>query len=109
MNKYNNKWTICKSEHKHQSKGESQYCDKLRIMKKGKLISDYITQVKYPIYVCNVLICNHIVDFVIINIDKSKEVHEFKGVKTGVYKLKKKLFNVVYPTLPYIEITKKDL
>jgi hypothetical protein len=40
--------------------------------------------------------------------DGRKEVHEYKGVATEVWKLKKALFENEYPDIPYIVIYHKS-
>lgn len=54
-------------------------------------------QPKFPIVVNNKKICTYVADFKYLD-DKGNEVIEdVKGVKTPVYKLKKKLVEALYP------------
>jgi hypothetical protein len=106
QNKHKNIKTECKQGHIHDSKGEANYCDCLKLLEKSGDIKGYESQVKYPL-ICNEwLICNHIVDFVIITNEGKKEVREFKGKKTRDWVIKYKLFLANYPDVEYKIITK---
>jgi len=106
-NKYNSIWTKCNQGHNHQSKIEAAYCNDLNLLKKVKKIIDYKTQIKIPLIVNDILICNHIIDFEIINNNGNKEFHEVKGMETKDWKLKKKLTEILYPTINYVVIKKR--
>jgi len=49
-------------------------------------------------------ICRHIPDFLVTENDGSKAVHEYKGFADKVWPIKKKLFEALYPEIPYIVI-----
>ena len=52
-----------------------------------------------------VIICPLLIDFVYFDIyEKKTIVEDVKGVKTQVYKIKKKLFEFIYPNLTIKEI-----
>ena len=102
--KYRNQRTECYSGHKHASKLESDYCDQLRLLVKAKGIKAYFIQHKYPLEVNGIHICNHIVDFVVLNNKSETEVHETKGFVTRDWKIKRKLFEACYPLVKYIVI-----
>jgi hypothetical protein len=101
LNKYRNKWTKCHQNHNHQSKKEADHCNSLELMKRGKAIKDYKTQVSYEIRVNGFLICSHIVDFEVMHNDGRKEIQETKGRQTADFKLKYKLFKALYPEIEY--------
>ena len=121
-NKYGNKKARCLSKHIHDSKFEASYCNRLLAMKQSGEISGYSIQVPYPLTVAGKLICTHIVDFVVIRFepghvvmpDKSvqhgdfrvDEAHEVKGFATDVWKIKRRLFEAIYPAVKYIVIKK---
>lgn len=102
--KYRSRATICFSGHKHPSKIEANYCDQLRLLQKAGQIISYKCQVKFDLAVNGKLICRHIVDFLVMT-DKGEEVHEVKGFATRDWKLKRKLFKVLYPQIKYYVIT----
>ena len=58
-------------------------------------ISDLVLQPKYPIEVCGKKICTYIADFM-YNEDGKQVVEDVKGVKTSVYRIKKKLTEAIY-------------
>jgi len=103
-NKYGNKSARClnKDHATHHSKGEANYCNHLFAdLKEGK-IKNYETQKSYRLMVNGRSVGSHIVDFVVENNDGSIEVHEYKGFETQLWKLKRALFEVIYPDIPYI-------
>ena len=108
-NKYKNKWTKCKSNHNHQSILEGRYCDYLRLLVKAGEIKKYYSQYSFKLQCQGEFVCNHIVDFVIINNDDIHiEVHEVKGKELPDWIIKKKLFEINYPKIPYKVIKKGD-
>ena len=99
----------CRQGHSHDSCDEAEYCNKLELLCKAGHIKEYKQQVTYDLKVNGHKICGHRVDFLVTNPDDSIEVHEFKGFATQLWVLKKKLFEAVYPEIPYLVKTKKDL
>ena len=99
--KYHNKTGKCRAGHYHQSVLEANYCDQLALLVKLKEIKSYVGQVRYPLDIGPVHICDHIVDFVVERNDGEKEIHEVKGFATDVWNLKYKLFKALYPALEY--------
>lgn len=106
--KYHNKSCRCAARHNHDSIFEAQYCDTLHVLMKAGEVQEVRVQVSYPLAVNGVHICNHIVDFLIITKEGKKEVHETKGFATDVWQIKHKLFEALYPDLPYRVITKDN-
>jgi len=104
--KYHNRSCRCASNHTHDSMFEAQYCDDLHILLKVGEIQEVRTQVSFPLVVAGLHIANHIVDFLVVNKAGTKEVHETKGFATDVWAIKHKLFEALYPDLPYHVITK---
>ena len=85
------------------SKAERDYYAQLMLMLKTRTILGVERQVKFDLIIGAKLICRHIVDFVVI--DKAgRSVHEVKGMETAVWRLKKKLFEALYPAIPYVVI-----
>lgn len=80
------------------SKKEANRYEQLRLMEIGGLVKNIKIQVRYRLEVNGMHICDYIADFVYLDkIKKSKSdpwvevVEDTKGVRTAVYKLKKKL------------------
>lgn len=105
--KFRNKKTFCLSRHEHDSKFEANYCNRLLAMKQKKEIADYDIQVPFDFIVVSQLICRHFVDFVVYKSLTDIECHETKGCRTAVWEIKRKLFRALYPTIPYIVISKR--
>lgn len=106
--KYKNKWTICGQGHNHQSKIEAEYCNRLFLYQKINEIQSYKNQIKIPIIVNEKLICNHIIDFEVVNKNGIKEWHEVKGFETKDFKIKRKLIEALYPEIEYIVVKKLE-
>lgn len=80
---------------KFDSKREAKRYGVLRIMERAGLISGLECQVKYPITVNGKLICTYICDFKYLE-KGSVIIEDVKGVRTPIYKLKKKLMEAVH-------------
>lgn len=80
----------------YDSKAESRYAQGLDLRKKAGEIKEIKSQFKLPLYVQGKLICNYIADFMVILPDGSMQIHEVKGFKTGVFKIKWKLAQALY-------------
>lgn len=105
-NKYGSE--ICEYRgRKYHSIGERDYAVKLDWRKKAGEIINWIPQFKIPIIVNDAYICNYIIDFKVINNDKTIEYHEYKGCETDLWKLKWKLVQVIYPKCKFVLIKKK--
>ena len=107
-NKYSNKRCRCNANHMHQSKGEAGYCNDLALQVKAGVIEKYESQKKFELHdLKGKRISNHFVDFLVHHFDGKKEIHEYKGVATEIWKLKKALTEAEYPEYPYIVIYHK--
>ena len=102
--KYNNQKTIV-DDIKFDSKKEAEYYCQLKLLKQAGEIKDYRLQPRYelqPAFEKNskkYRAITYIADFAIINNDGTTEVVDIKGVETQVFKIKKKLFEYMYPDL----------
>ena len=85
------------------SRREADYYGQLKMEKRARpaLIKDFERQVCFELRVNGELICKHYVDFLITKLDGSYEVREVKGFATDVWQLKRKLFEAIYPEIPY--------
>jgi len=107
-NKYRNVRCRCNANHMHDSKGEAGYCNDLALQVKAAVIMKYESQIRFDLHGKDgKKVGAHYVDFLIHHFDGKKEVNEYKGVKTSVWKLKKALFESEYPEIPYIVIRHK--
>lgn len=102
--KYNNTTCKCHSGHIHDSRGEAAYCDNLTLLIKAGEIQSFEIQKTYDLIVNGKKICGHRVDFVVVDKDGNTAIHEFKGFATEVWRIKHKLFEAIYPNLPYIVV-----
>ena len=102
--KYNNQKTMVDGI-KFDSKKEAEYYCQLKLLKQAGKIKDYRLQPRYelqPAFKKNgkkYRAITYIADFAIINNDGTTEVVDIKGVETQVFKIKKKLFEYMYPDL----------
>ena len=93
------------------SKKESRYYQQLKLMEKQGLIKDIKLQTRFeiqPKYKKNnktIRAINYIADFTYFDVNKGKTIIvDTKGYRTEVYKLKKKIFEYIYPDLEIREV-----
>lgn len=71
---------------------EARRWSELRLLEKAGLISMPIRQQAFPLIVNGVLVCRYVCDFVYTDHNTNKQiVEDAKGMKTPIYRLKKKL------------------
>lgn len=101
-NKYSNTKCKCASGHIHDSKKEAKRCNELTILENAGIIQDLRQQVKFVLIPAQKIggkvverECSYYADFVYT--DNGKQVVEdTKGMRTDVYKLKRKLMLYVH-------------
>ena len=86
---------------RYDSKREAQHAAKLDLLRKakpfGSRVVDLLRQARYPLRVNDVLVCTYVADFWVKFGDGRVELHEVKGYETREWKLKRKLFEALYP------------
>jgi len=82
----------------YHSKLEAAYAAELMLRQKAKDIKSWERQVKLPLKVNEVPICNYIIDFVITHHDGSKEYVECKGLEMELWKMKWKILEATFDT-----------
>lgn len=87
--KYGNKRTVAHGK-KFDSKREADRYGELLLLEKAGRISELTRQTSYQLEVNGVLICRYVCDASYIE-DGKRVVEDTKGMRTAVYKLKKKL------------------
>lgn len=109
MNKYHNRKTVIDGI-KFDSKKEADYYCELRIRRMAHEIAGFDMQVPFILQEAykrqgkNVQAIKYIADFVVTYPDGRKEVVDVKGLRTEVYKLKKKLLLAKYPDIDFVEV-----
>lgn len=79
------------------SKAEGRRYEELKLLVSSGRIHSLELQPKYPIKIEDVKICSYVADFLYFDCAKNWWVTEdVKGVKTPVYRLKKKLVKALY-------------
>lgn len=87
------------------SKKEADYYCQLKLLKQAGEIKDFGLQPRYellPTFRKNGTThrsITYVADFIIDNNDGTTEIVDIKGVETQVFKIKKKLFEYMYPDL----------
>ena len=96
----------CGAGHIHDSQFEARHCDRLRLFKKAGEIKDYKSQPHYIFRVKGKRVCGHYPDFIVEHLDGACEIHECKAkfTSTSTWRLKKALFEILYPDIPYTVI-----
>mgnify|MGYP001572130955 FL=1 len=98
MNKYNNVRTKYAGR-AFASRKEADHAATLDMLRKAKgkdKVEDVEYQCRLPLYVGGTLVTTYVADFVVTFVDGRREIHEVKGFRTDVYKIKKKLFEAIY-------------
>ncbi len=90
---------------KNDSKFEAGKAQELELLKRAGEIADFKEQVKIPLVVNGLVVCDYWIDFVITHNDNSIEYCETKGFATDVWKLKWKLFEALYSGDPNVKLT----
>lgn len=68
-------------------------------------IKDLVLQPRFPLMVDGVLVCTYISDFQFFDLDEGRlRLIDVKGVRTDLYRLKKKLMKAKYPELLLEEV-----
>ena len=102
--KYGNISCRCNQKHIHRSRFEGTVCNDLHI-EYGKYIKNRSvkieTEKRFDMVVSNIKICCHYIDFFITFKDGRELAVEAKGAITDVWRIKRKLFNVLYPSIKY--------
>jgi len=97
FSKYKAKRTVCWAGcvKKHDSKKEARRCATLSALAHFGLIQDYETQPKYRLDVAGEKVATYIADFRYRSLGE-QIVEDCKGVKTAVYRIKKKLMRAIH-------------
>ena len=99
-----NKFGAVKQEyngHKYDSKREAAHAQYLDLLIKAKEVKSWDRQVKIPLAVNGVHLCNYFMDFVVEFTDGRIEYHEVKGYEKELWKLKWKLAHALYPDIDF--------
>ncbi len=114
-NKYGNKKIYGNGE-KFDSKLEYERYKQLKLLERTGEIRNLRLQTKFvlqPAYTKNgkkIRAIEYFADFTYYDTRKEKMiVEDTKGIKTEVYKIKKKIFEYKYPDLEIVEIRKEDV
>lgn len=78
-----------KAEHK-------RYCE-LKLLQRAGQIEDLAVHQRFPCYMQGVKVTVYEADFTYFTPDEAFVVEDVKGMKTAVYRLKKKIFEACYP------------
>lgn len=105
LSKYHSKSCRCPLGHYHRSIMEAQYCAMLELERKAGVIVGFEKEKTFPLKVDGKLVCSHRVDFWVEVSAGVFEVHEVKGFATEIWRLKHKLFRIVYPDIVYKILT----
>lgn len=104
---YSQKYTYynVKKQGKNDSKFEAGKAQELELLKKAGEIKDFREQVKIPLIVNGLIVCDYYIDFEIEHNDGTIEFCETKGYATDTWKLKWKLFEALYSDKPDVKLT----
>jgi hypothetical protein len=95
FNKYRNE-PVTVDGHRFQSKREARRYAELKTLEKAGTISNLELQPRFPISVNGVHVCAYYADFCYVDSQGRRIVEDAKGLKTPVYRLKKRLVEALY-------------
>jgi len=104
-NKYGAKKASCRKAHRHDSVKEARRCEDLHLLQAGDRIRALVVHKRYRLEVNEEKIADYECDFNYWEVKDQGEpkrevweevVEDCKGVKTAVYRLKKKLMHAIY-------------
>lgn len=86
---------------RYDSRKEAAYAATLDMLRKAKIPSErvksYERQVRIPLEVNGVTVAHWRIDFVVTYADGSVRYEEVKGYETPEYRIKRRLFEAIYP------------
>lgn len=94
--KYGAKRTACEHGHTHDSMLEAGRCNDLHVLQDQGRIARLEQQPEFPVHVGGKLIFTYKADFAWFQ-GNCRIIEDVKGVKTPVYRLKKKLVEAYHP------------
>jgi len=86
------------------SKKEAKRYSELRLLERAGEIAALELQPKFPCVVNGQKVCVYIADFAYLNAQGSRVIEDVKGMKTRVYRIKKKLVEALYPNVKIVEV-----
>lgn len=78
------------------SKKEATRAGELELLKKAGEVTEVEYQPEFPVVVNGKKICKYIADFRVTYADGHVEVEDVKGMRTQVYRIKKKMVEALY-------------
>ena len=103
--KKRNKYGAIRGRYKgrsYHSQKEAEYAMWLDSLKREGKVKKIEPQKRYDLVVNGLLITTHIPDFLVTLADGRKKIVEVKGFGSPVWPIKRKLFEALYPELPYL-------
>ncbi len=86
------------------SKAEAARYQDLKLLERSGYITGLTLQPRFPIVIEGKKICSYVADFSYQDKSHRHVIEDVKGCITPTYRLKKKLFEAVYPMLRVTEI-----
>jgi len=90
------------------SKSEASYARHLDLLVTAKRIKSWDGQVRVSLVVEGVKVCTMVPDFLVQHRNGTQEYVEVKGFATPVYKLKRKLFEALFPNATYTVVPARE-
>lgn len=103
MSKYHAKPTVADGI-RFSSIYESARYKELKLLLRAGAITDLHMQPKFDLHVNGIKVCTYVGDFLYLDELGNTVLEDAKGVRTPVYRLKKKMMAAEYPWLPITEV-----
>lgn len=101
--KYGNRRTACRHGHVHDSAKEAHRCNELHILERAGEIQRLEQQPEFPIEINSKQVCVYRADFSYFTA-AGRVIEDVKGMRTDVYRLKKKLVEAAHPGVKIVEV-----
>ena len=92
----------------YDSKSEAAYAAHLDSLLDAGEIAKWDRQVKVPLVVNGTKVCTMIPDFLVTDLRNRQTYVEVKGWPTPIWRLKRKLFEALFPDAAYVVVTSKE-
>ena len=102
--KYRAVKTTCAANHSHPSKAEAKRCDDLHLLQRAGEINNLTLEPAFPIIINGKKVFTYKADFSYFDRQGNRTIEDVKGMKTPVYRLKKKCVEAQYNGTTIVEV-----
>jgi len=101
--KYGARKTACRHGHVHDSAKEARRCNELHLLERAGEIQRLEQQPEFPVEINGKRVCTYRADFAYFT-TAGRVIEDVKGMRTDIYRLKKKLVEATHPGVKIVEV-----